>query len=214
MAAAPKWKEFAQNRGDTRAYADAYRLDTNSTAVTKGLAEGYYNFKAGAGGFARPTGGVSAGRGTGSARGPSGRGTGTPASATWTRPRGWRLPKNGSWSGTPGHSDFIPSNPQALGVPVGTSIPFRNGYPNLSQWQRGTPLDVPGLNGNYGNDMPLIYQEVARLQGLPNQTAGQSWLSQQGLSPHHAGGNIVQLIPTPLHGGLRHMGGAWELRNQ
>jgi RHS repeat-associated protein len=133
-------------------------------------------------------------------------------SSTWTRPPGWRLPHNGTWSGAVGHSDFIPSNPSALGVPPGTRIPFRNGYPDFSQWQRGNPLNVHGLNGNHAHDMPLIHQEVARLQGLPTQTAGEAWLRQQGLTPHHAGGNTVQLIPRDLHGGVRHMGGARELR--
>jgi hypothetical protein len=133
-------------------------------------------------------------------------------SSTWTRPPGWRLPHNGTWSGVVGHSDFTPSNPAALGVPPGTKIPFRNGYPDFSQWQRGNPLNVHGLNGNHAHDMPLIHQEVARLQGLPTQTAGEAWLRQQGLTPHHAGGNTVQLIPRDLHGGVRHMGGARELR--
>jgi hypothetical protein len=139
--------------------------------------------------------------------------------STWTRPPGLHLPKNGSWSGTPGNSDFIPTNPQALGLPAGTRIPFRNGYPDFSQWQRGNPLNVPGLNGVHGNDMPAIHREIARRNGwlnrdgTPNAAAAQRWLAQQRLTPHHAGGDVVQLIPRDLHEGVRHTGGAWELRN-
>jgi RHS repeat-associated protein len=131
---------------------------------------------------------------------------------TWTRPPGWRLPRNGTWSGTPGHSEFIPTNPAELGLAPGTWIPFRNGYPDFSAWSRGS-LQVPGLNGSHAHDMPLIYEAVARQQGLPNPTAAQNWLFEQGLTPHHAGGDAVQLIPRQLHGNVRHMGGAWELRN-
>jgi hypothetical protein len=68
--------------------------------------------------------------------------------------------------------------------------------------------------------MRLIHQEIARQQGLPNQTAAATWLREQGLVPHHAGGSTVQLVPIELHGaprsgfnGIRHMGGAFELRN-
>jgi hypothetical protein len=145
----------------------------------------------------------------------SGAGSATSAApaSTWTRPPGWRLPKNGTWSGIPGHSDFIPNNPRELGIPPGTSIPFRNGYPDFSQWSRGN-YNIPGLNGDHSHDLPLIWEAVARQQGLPNQTAGRRWLRDQNLTPHHAGGNAVQLIPSSLHTGVQHTGGAWELRNQ
>ena len=48
------------------------------------------------------------------------------------------------------------------------------------------------------------------------------WLDQEKLSPHHAAGNNFQLIPWSMHGnpsavppinGIRHMGGAYDLRN-
>jgi hypothetical protein len=135
------------------------------------------------------------------------------APANWTRPPGWRLPKNGTWSGTPGHSDFIPNNPQALGLPAGTRVPFLNGYADFSQWSKAS-LKVPGLNGLHAHDMPLVYEQLAQQEGLANPTVARNWLAEQGLTPHHAGGNTVQLIPTDLHGGVRHIGGAWELRNQ
>ncbi len=51
---------------------------------------------------------------------------------SWVRPKRWRLPKNGSWKGLPGHSDFIPSNPTALGLKEGDVVPFKCGYPDFS----------------------------------------------------------------------------------
>jgi hypothetical protein len=38
-------------------------------------------------------------------------------------------------------------------------------------------------------------------------------LVQHRVSPHHAGGDLIQLVPEPLHRGVRHMGRAWQLRN-
>jgi RHS repeat-associated protein len=130
----------------------------------------------------------------------------------WTRPQGWRLPRNGSWSGTAGHSDFIPSNPAELGLKPGDVVPFRRGYPDFSQWSKGS-LDVPGLTGVHNHDWPLICEQLAREQGLPSISAARRWLQQQGLALHHAGGDTVQLVPLDLHDGVRHLGGAWELRN-
>ncbi len=159
------------------------------------------------------SGGAGGQKGTKGKKG-GGKGHGDEGDPDWERPPGWRLPKNGTWSGTPGHSDFIPHNPGDLGIPRGSTIPFRNGYPDFSGFQQGKPFNVPGMTGDHATDMPLIHQAVAKQQGLPNQTAGKQWLSDQGLTPHHSGGTSVQLVPTDLHDGVRHMGGASELRNQ
>jgi hypothetical protein len=49
------------------------------------------------------------------------------------------------------------------------------------------------------------------------------WLSKKKLTPHHTEGNDFQLIPWELHGnpsavpplnGIRHTGGAFELRKK
>lgn len=125
-----------------------------------------------------------------------------------------RLPKDGEWSRTPGDSPFKPNNPESLGLKHGDVIQYSNGVPDFSPWQHGPELEVPGMTGVYKNDMKLMWQKVAEVHGLPNQTAGQNWLRERGLSPHHAGGYKVQLIPTKLHDGIRHTGGAFELRTQ
>jgi RHS repeat-associated protein len=127
------------------------------------------------------------------------------------KPKGWRLPKNGTWSGAPGHSNFIPNNPADLGLKDGDTIPFVKGSPDFEPYSVGN-LDVPGMTGEHRTDMPLIHQAVADEKNLKNQTAGRNWLSEEGLTPHHAGGSKVQLVPTKLHDGVRHTGGASDLR--
>jgi hypothetical protein len=130
--------------------------------------------------------------------------------ATWKAPSWWVLPEEGTWTGPRGHSDFIPNNPEALGVPPGTRIPFRRGFIDLSAWAQDE-FHVSGMKGTRA-DFPLIHQKLAGRLGLPNQTAAKAWLQQQGLSPHHAGGDLIQLVPRKLHG-IDHMGGSWQLRN-
>ena len=120
------------------------------------------------------------------------------------------LPKDGTWSGARGHSDFIPDNPEVYGVSPGTRIPFRRGWIELVCVGQDE-FPVSGMNGTVA-DFPLIHQKLAALRGLPNQTAARAWLKQQNLSPHHAGGDLIQLVPRKLHG-IDHMGGSWQLRN-
>lgn len=139
--------------------------------------------------------------------------------AEWNRPKGWRLPKNGKWEGTPGNSDFIPDDPGALGLAAGDKIPFRQGYPDFSRWATES-FEVAGMTGKHTDDMKLMHKKLARdkgwlkADGEPNAHQAQKWLREQGLTPHHAGGDGVQLVPTRLHGNVRHTGGAFELRNQ
>lgn len=127
------------------------------------------------------------------------------------KPSGWRLPKNGTWSGTPGHSYFIPKSPTDLGLQAEDRIPFVKGSPDFSAYSVHN-LEVPGMTGVHRTDIPLIHQAVANEFSLPNQTAGLNYLSQSELTPRHAGGNSVQLVPTALHDGVRHTGGASDLR--
>jgi len=137
------------------------------------------------------------------------------------RPRGWRLPKNGTWEGEPGHSNFIPNDPAALGVAPDAKIPFVEGKPVFTQWKQDIPghpgsssFKVPGMTGVHDADMPLIHKRMHELfpSKFENQTAAKNWLSENGITPHHAGGIEIELVPTRLHGGIRHMGGAHGLR--
>ena len=148
----------------------------------------------------------------GAAAGTKGSPTKQPAAAeSWIRPKNWRLPKNGTWSGTPGDSIFTPANPKHLGLKPGQKITFKQGLPDFSPYATDK-FEVPGLTGVHAVDMPIIHQEAALRYGLPSPNAAKSWLSRMGLTPHHAGGNSVELVPTQLHDGVRHSGGAVLLR--
>lgn len=143
---------------------------------------------------------------------------------TWTKPKGWKLPKNGNWSGQPGNSDFIPNNPKELGLDVGDVITFKEGYPDFSPWKKGE-YRVPNMDGTDG-DFSKIHEVIAREKGFikpngePNKFRARKWLADNQLSPHHAGGDVIELIPYQLHGckpkgiaGITHHGGAHQLRS-
>jgi hypothetical protein len=153
------------------------------------------------------------------------KGAGSSQGTVWRpgepRPRGWRLPKDGTWDGIPGHSNFIPNNRAALGIAPDAKIPFEGGRPVFSQWKQDLPglpgsgsFKVTGMTGVHDVDMPLIHKRMSELHPnlFPNQNAAKNWLSQNGITPHHAGGVDVELIPTRLHGAIRHTGGASGLR--
>jgi RHS repeat-associated protein len=140
-----------------------------------------------------------------------------PYGLTWEpgtpKPKGWRLPKEGTWAGEKGHSDFTPSNPKSLGLNPGDSIPYKNGMPDFSNWSQRN-MRVSGMTGVHDTDMSKIHAALAKRMGLPNQTAAKNWLSANKLTPHHAGGSKVILVATALHDGIRHTGGAHDLRNK
>jgi len=144
-----------------------------------------------------------------------------PTKPKWEKPKGWRLPNNGTWEGTPGDSNFIPRNPAELGLKPGETVPFHEGKPDFSKWSKGNFTSREPLTGNHPDDMPKMIRTIAEKKGWTQQRV-KEWLKKERLSPHHAGGNEIQLIPWDLHGnpsakppiqGIRHMGPAYDLRN-
>jgi len=141
-----------------------------------------------------------------------------------------RLPSAGTWSGTPGDSDFIPNNtavlppidgsdwdPRAVNVPTGTRIPFRNGDSVFDQfaWDE---FEVAGLNGGRGGDRSRMISGLAKRYGMRIDEAT-DYLQSRFLALHHAGGNRIQLIPGGIHGwtgdvalGVPHRGAASAMR--
>jgi hypothetical protein len=127
----------------------------------------------------------------------------------WTPPPKWNGPVNhGSWTGHRGNSSWIDERPEVIRIvgkdPVtgkANPIPFYKGEADFSQWSKGE-LTVPGLQGtkvDSNADMKMILEAIAKKEGLPNPAAARRWLAQQDLSPHHAGGDTIQLIPRDLH---------------
>jgi hypothetical protein len=137
---------------------------------------------------------------------------GNQGSKDWEKPAGWRLPKDGEWVGTVGNSPFKPSNPGKVGLQSGNVIQYHEGMPDFSPWKYGQNFEVQRMTGHHADDMPLIWEKVAQLYNLPSNNAARNWLSSKQLTPHHVNGNTIQLIPRKLHSGIRHTGGAFELR--
>jgi len=148
-------------------------------------------------------------------------GAGGLSSVAWVRPAGWRLPKNGDWAGVPGNSNFIPHDPPSLGLKPGDVVPFNQGRVDFSQYSKGNFVSSEALTGVHTADAPRMFKTIAEAKGW-TQAHVKDWLRSEGLSAHHSGGNSFQLIPWELHGnpsaippinGVRHMSGAFDLRN-
>jgi hypothetical protein len=130
----------------------------------------------------------------------------------WVRPKGWRLPKNGTWSGAEGNSEFIPSNPATLGLKEGETIPFKNGKPDFTKWSKGSYESKVPLTGNHQADRNIMKDDLADKQKQSGAEIDRL-LKQQGVRLHHSGGNGYQLIPNALHDNIKGTGAACELRN-
>jgi RHS repeat-associated protein len=130
------------------------------------------------------------------------------------KPKGWRLPKNGTWSGDPGHSNFIPSDPAGLGLPEGTEIPFVKGTPDFSSVQVREPIQVAGLTGDQSVDKALTASALSEKYPLEfkNQAAALEWMKVNEVTPHHFQGDMMQFPPSLAHGKIRHSGTAHEMR--
>jgi hypothetical protein len=131
----------------------------------------------------------------------------------WVEPPGWRLPENGVWTGVPGHSDFIPDNPTALGISLGEAIPFRGGRVDFSRWAEYEFISQQVLTGDRNIEPNAMHQGTARYFneiGLTHPEGGvwtgtyvKAWASRNELAFHHAGDDVVQLVPYSLHGARR-----------
>ena len=137
----------------------------------------------------------------------------------WTPQGNWQGPsKYGRWAGVRGNSGWITDKPEVIRI-VGRSaggeanpIAFRQGEVDFGRWSQGE-LRVPGLVGEHEEDMTKIWLAIAERQGLApggSRTerikAALAWLREApdgfgatGLAPHHAGGDVIQLIPRDLH---------------
>jgi hypothetical protein len=146
----------------------------------------------------------------------------------WIPEKGLRLPKDGRWEDQRGNSTFFPNDPEKYGLKSGEGIPFRRGRPDFSQWSRGSFVSDEPLLGDK-SDFLKMYRTIALAKAAAepdyrwNVTKVREWLQRERLTPHHTSGNEFQLIPWELHSnpsanppvrGIRHTGGAYDLRNQ
>jgi hypothetical protein len=103
-----------------------------------------------------------------------------------------------------------------MGVPRGTTVPWREGIPDFGDHAvpgpTGIPkaFGVPGLTGDHTADRKLMIQWMASKANM-SKSGVESWLSRNKLRLHHAGGDNVQNVPAAIHQ-LHHSGGAQQLR--
>jgi hypothetical protein len=137
-------------------------------------------------------------------------------------PKNWNGPVNhGEWVGPKGNSSWIDDRPEVIrivGVDQATGkanpIVFYKGRVEFSAYAQGT-LEVKGLVGtkvDSNADMKKIMTAIAvennlfKPNGEPNLAAARRWLANaddgfggKGLAPHHAGHDLIELIPSDLH---------------
>lgn len=125
-----------------------------------------------------------------------------------------RLPKtNGKWDGVPGNGKWYSNNPDVDSVTGGKPIEFKNGRPDFSPFAKGTLKFKPGqLTGDTTKDFKLVYQNLMKIKGFKSENQAKEWLKKQGLTPHHANKETIQLVPTKVHKNIPHIGSASDLR--
>ncbi|TMP83519.1 hypothetical protein CWB73_01420, partial [Pseudoalteromonas phenolica] len=125
----------------------------------------------------------------------------------------FRLPKsNGSWEGRPGNSIWNSTLDDVNQVTGNTGVPFINGRPNFTQWSKGQLKFEQGILNGSKTDFDRVYEELAKMKGLPSKNAAKNYLKELGLTPHHLDANTIQFIPTKLHRNIPHIGAASDLR--
>ncbi|WP_226665561.1 peptidoglycan-binding protein [Metabacillus litoralis] len=124
-----------------------------------------------------------------------------------------RLPKtNGKWDGSPGNGKWYSNNSDVNSVTGGKPIEFKNGRPDFSPYAKGNLTFKPGQLTGTDNDFKLVYQKLMKAKGFESENQAKKWLKNQGLTPHHASNDSIQLVPTKLHKNIPHIGSASDLR--
>ena len=155
-------QEWAQDMGD----------DAAAAAGLAGVPQAYRALKGGNAPRQTPSKGQNPEPAPPSASNGAAEKTGQEAAQTdkgWVRPKGWQLPKNGKWDGTPGDSNFTPNNPAELGLKAGEAVPFRNGRPDFSKWSKGNFTSEQPLTGDPVADRTTMIQAIAKEKGWTQQ---------------------------------------------
>jgi hypothetical protein len=141
-------------------------------------------------------------------------------SGKWVPQPGFQrpAPDMGRFVGDEGNSVFQLSDKaaDAHGVPRGSRVPWREGVPDFSDYAVPGPSGVPkqfnvsGMTGDHAHDRRLMIEHIAS-QANMSRRAVSRWQSMQDVALHHAGRDLVQIVPSRIHS-LHHSGGAHQLR--
>jgi hypothetical protein len=124
------------------------------------------------------------------------------------------LPEGGTWSGTPGNSDWTPpKGSRAAQYTGGKPIPFHNGFPNFTEFALpGGDVNLPNMKGTSA-DFGAADAIAAKMTGMKNAAEFKAWRQEAGYTWHHReNSTTMQLVPTPLHASIPHLGGGWVSR--
>lgn len=123
-----------------------------------------------------------------------GKGSSTPGENV-----GVRKPINSKYRGKRYPASKLPEH---LRKKYPDGVPFdKNGYPDFSQYAKKT-VKIRDLTGDYASDA----QKANRGAGYDKTPDGYTW-------HHRPDGKTMDLVPSDLHGAVRHTGGASRLRN-
>ena len=82
----------------------------------------------------------------------------------------------------------------------------------FTPWSKGQITFEEGVLNGTDADFKAVYKYVQQQKGLSSPTAAKNYLREMELTPHHLDNTRIQLIPTPLHGNVPHIGSASDLR--
>ncbi|MFD0734663.1 HNH endonuclease [Planotetraspora mira] len=129
-----------------------------------------------------------------------------------------RKARQGEWSGVPGKSDFTPNDPVALIRARYRPIPYRNGYPDFSQFAEERaliPRDQYAIPDRNLHER-LADRALARSRGWllangdPDVARAVAFRTNPAdpLTWHHVeGDNVLLLVPRSIHRAAQHAGG-------
>lgn len=126
-----------------------------------------------------------------------------------------RIPRtDGTWSGVPGESEWTSTNEAVKKVTEGKPVPFKDQYPDFSQWVQKR-YEFDNLTGDNSKDFALADKKLAQEKGWPTQQAAKDYRKDKELTwHHHQDGKTLELVPSDLHKKIPHDGGASELRDK
>lgn len=135
---------------------------------------------------------------------------------------------NGTWTGEPGNSKFIPTDKTDEGLAAREKlseygmdgIVYKDGIPDFSKVSSET-VKIDMTSDRLGNNYPKAYKAVQDKWNNENRNERSDWTIREvkdwkqanGLSPHECiDTKTVMFVPTAVHSEAKHFGGVAECK--
>ena len=103
----------------------------------------------------------------------------------------------GRWSGERGNSEWYSTKKEVIEITKVIGIPYKNDQADFSKWAVAE-FEVEGMDGT-SKDFGKIYNQMIKdFPSIKTQNDAEKFLKEKKLTPHHAGGSSIQLIPTVI----------------